>query len=115
MLLMCMKMRRAGDGRERRERAAVAVDRHVAHAAAGLVAGAGRDHLVVAKERAVEEDDVGAGEALQHRRGHAPRRREHRRCRASPARISTPTLAPVSSRRLHGRRLRDRAAPCPAR
>ena len=48
VLLMCTKMRRARKPGERRERAVRAVDRHVAHAPAGLLAGAGRDHLVVA-------------------------------------------------------------------
>ncbi len=39
-------------------------DRHVAHPAARLVAEAARDHLVVAEERAVEEEGVSARDAL---------------------------------------------------
>ena len=82
---------------ERRERAVRAVDRHVAHAAAGLVAGAGRDHLVVGEQRAVEQDDVGAGEPLAQRRRHRGGARARRRSRRVAAAISTPTLAPVSA------------------
>ena len=85
VLLMWMKMRRAGNAGERGERAVVAVDRHVAHAAAGLGAGAGRDHLVVAKQRAVEEHHVGARHALAHRRRHRGGARDDRRCARSPA------------------------------
>src|SRR5262245_4914161 len=40
------------------------------HATAGLAAGSARDHLVVAKKRAVEKDDVGALDPLRHRGGH---------------------------------------------
>jgi hypothetical protein len=59
-----------GEPLERGKGALVAVDRHVPHAAAGLGAGCGRDHLIVAKKSAVEEDDVGASHACRHRRGH---------------------------------------------
>ena len=50
----------AAQAGERRERPVGAVERHVAHAPAGLVAGAGRDHLVVDEERGVEQNNVGA-------------------------------------------------------
>ena len=50
--------------RERFQRPARAGDRHVAHAPAGLVAEAVRDHLVVGEERAVEEEGVRGGDAL---------------------------------------------------
>src|SRR3954468_252189 len=46
--------------RKRRKRAVRAVDGHVPHAAAGLRAGAGGDHLVIGEQRAVEQHDVGA-------------------------------------------------------
>src|SRR5262249_42834408 len=46
------------------------VNGHMAHAAAGLGTRSARDHLVVAKERAVEKHDVGALDPLHHRGGH---------------------------------------------
>ena len=59
-------MRRPRRPLERRERPALAADRHVPHPSAGLGSGVGRDHLVVAKQRAVEEDDVGPLHAFAH-------------------------------------------------
>ena len=90
VLLMWMKMRRAAIPCERRKRAVRAVDRHVAHAAAGFLAGAGADHLVVGEQRAVEQNDIGARKSLAHRpasppprpaRRRAARRRAQVRCR----------------------------------
>ena len=65
---MWIKIRRPRQPRERRERAVGAADRHVAHAAAGLGPGAGRDHLVVGEERAVEQHDVGIAQPCHERR-----------------------------------------------
>ena len=62
-----------------------AVDRHVAHAPAGLVAGAGRDHLVVAKQRAVEQHDIGAVEPLASAPASRRRRPARRASRAVAA------------------------------
>ena len=50
--------------------AVLAVDRHVAHAAAGFFARAGAQHFVVGKQRAVEQDRIGFAETLSHRRRH---------------------------------------------
>ena len=58
---MWVKMRRPRKAGERGERSVFAVERHVTHAAAGFVAGAGRDHFVVGKQRGVEQHHVGAG------------------------------------------------------
>src|SRR5688572_33316454 len=44
-----------------------AVEAHVAHAAPGLLAGPLADHLVVREERAVEEEERGAGELRRQR------------------------------------------------
>src|SRR5262249_61342534 len=46
------------------------VNGHMPHAAASLGTGSARDHLVVAKERAVEKHDVGALDPLHHRGGY---------------------------------------------
>ena len=66
-------MRRAVQSVERLQGAAFAVDRHVAHAAAGFLSRSAAQHLVVGEQRAVEQHGVGAREALahggRHRRG----------------------------------------------
>ena len=99
VLLMWIKMRRPRRPAERRERAVRAVDRHVAHAPAGLVAGAGRDHFVVGEQRAVEQHDVGAVEPLAQRRRH----------RGGARNIEQPARRRRRSRRRHWRRSRRRA------
>ena len=85
-------MRRAATARQCRKRAVIAVDRHVAHAAAGLGSGSGRDHLVVAKERAVEENDVGAGNPFRHAPGVTAAAPGMKLMRALPADSSTPDI-----------------------
>ena len=79
VLLMCTKIFRAESPCKRRERSALAVDRHVAHAAAGFRPGAGADHLVIGEQRAVEQDDVGARQPLRAAKASSRQRREHRR------------------------------------
>ena len=41
------------------------IDRHVPHAPAGLNSSAADDHLVIMKERAIEQHGIGAAETLQ--------------------------------------------------
>ena len=69
----------------------------MAHAAAGLFAGAGRDHLVVGEQRAVEQNNVGAGEVARA----APAGRRPRPARKTSARAAGRELhadiAPVSA------------------
>ena len=62
MLLICVKMRRPRSPPSAAERAVFAVERHVAHAPAGLVAGAGQDHLIIDEECGVEQYNVRAVE-----------------------------------------------------
>ena len=83
--------------RERFQRPAGPRQRHVAHAPAGLVAEAVHDHLVVGKERAVEEEGVRGGDALVQIIGHAGAAR--RIDQLSPAAsTATPTVpSPIAS------------------
>jgi hypothetical protein len=60
----------AGYAVERGERPVFSVDWNVTHATAGLGTGSGRDHLIIAKECAVEKDDVGLFDPGHDRRGH---------------------------------------------
>ncbi len=99
VLLMWMKMRRAVEPGERRERAVLR-----RRSACGPCGGRScspvpvRDHLVVGKERAVEQDDVGAREALAQRRRH----------RRAPGTKTSRAPSPLRSRRRHWRRSRRR-------
>ena len=113
VLLMCTIDAPAREPSRAASEPSVAVDRHVAHAAAGLGAGSGRDHLVVAKEGAVEEDDIGAFDPVPASPASPRRRRGYRRC-ARRRRKARCRHLPPSRWRSPGCRLRDRAAPCPA-
>src|SRR5947209_11870157 len=68
---------------------------HMPHAAASLGTGSARDHLVVAKERAVEKHDIGALDPLHHRGSHCGGART-----IDEARVPVPTLDAAICRRL---------------
>ena len=78
-----------------------------------LVPTPGRDHLVVAPERAVEEQKSAPAEPLEQAPASARRSPAHRRARPPRPRDAPPSLRRLRSRS-PDRRPRDRAAPCRA-
>src|SRR6185437_4554781 len=48
----------------------LSLDRHMTHSPSGFLSGLRTDHFVIGKQRAVEQDDVRAGEAFAHSGGY---------------------------------------------
>ena len=87
----------AGEPCERRQCTIGTSDRHMPHAPPGLRPGAGRDHLVVGKQRAVEQHHVGVAQPLGDGGRELRRAGNEHEALSARRRSRCPTLASVSA------------------